>query len=137
MALGKSTKVLIAVFLYIALFTIFSIKTIYYYQSNVAWWFYTVFMSICFVYFIFHCKTAKRHTNYLMIFLVGLFSLFPLEVELIRFFDAIWGSGIQLSGLGLMMPNTFTGTAFDLLLFPLLILIIMYLTKCVFNRRDP
>jgi len=133
MNINELKKTSVVLFLYIALFVVFSIKTIYYYQNSSVWWVYAFTMSICFIYFVYHCKSNKKYSNYLMVVFVVLFCLFPFEVEFKRFYDAIWGVGIELSGLGLLLPNKFLGTIFDLLFFPFLIFMSMYFTKLTYK----
>ena len=135
MKINELKKIIIVLFLYFSLFAVFSMKTIYYYQNHSVWWLYALIISICFIYFVYHCKSNKKHSNYLMISLVALFSLFPLEVELTKLYDLIWGAGIELSGLGLKFSNKFAGTTFDLLFFPFLIFIPMYFTKLTYKKE--
>lgn len=136
MNINELKKILVVSFLYIALLVVFSIKTIYYYQNNSIWWVYAFAMTICFIYFVYHSKENKGYSNHLMLVLVVLFCLFPFELELTRFYEAIWGDGIELSGLGKMLPNKILGTFFDLLFFPVLIFMLMYLTKITYKVRN-
>ena len=126
---------LLFIALYITVMTIFSLKTIYYYQGNALWYVYAFCISVLFVWFVFHCINGRPYTN---IFLVGMtlfISLSPIEIEFVRIYEATFGEGIELSGLAKLLPNATASLLLELWFYPLLILSILVITKFTFSKK--
>lgn len=120
---------------YIMLMTIFSLKTIYYYHENYLWWLYAFVLSVFYAYFVYQCQLGKKYTIYSLVGMTLLFSFFPLEVEVVKVYEAIWGDGIELSGLAKMMPNDVSSLLVELLFYPFFIFLTLTIVKIAFTNK--
>lgn len=121
--------------LYILLVAIFSVKTIYYYNSNTAWWWgYFSLLTISFLYFSYHSLSSKPHWIWLLVFLSFFLGYFPLEVVVPELGNLVINEGRGLSDLAKKFPHNSFGVLVDILFYPLLMSILLLTTKVVAKK---
>ena len=115
--------------LYILLFTVFSLQTIYYFKfQNKGWWLYFLCMTCAYLYSVFYCWAGKRHWVVLLGAMSFLIGYIPYEVVFPGILDLIVNTKPRFSELSVFLPS-YLRAILDLLFYPSLVFILLLFVK--------
>jgi|GEM_PF-4382033 len=127
-------RMLVILGLYVFLSLLYSIKTIYYYNTSFIWWVYFSLLTILFGYFVYHCFSSKPYQIYLLICFSFILGYFPFEVVIPTVVDLLTGNEKSLSGLAEMVPYGL-GIWVDILFYPLLVSVVLVTVRMIVKAK--
>lgn len=121
--------------IYLMIFGVFSMKTIYYFSYQKFFWvIYFVLITSAFMYFVRYCYSARSNTIFSVFLFSMLFGYIPYEYELVRLLNLIVSPSGNLSGIAERMP-LFFGVVFDIFFYPVLFFILLFFTSLVVSKE--
>lgn len=119
------------------LFLLYSFKTIYFYTETFLWWTYLLVTTAIFILYAVRCCSTNPPNNLWTLGVAVLLSLLPLNVEIFRLADLIFGEAEYLSDFSRKMPRG-VGVVFSVVTYPVLMCLPLLMVKaaCTKASRD-